>query len=242
MSEIEKIEGQRILRLIEELQQEGTPLKLHLPDRGYDHLTSVVDIRTQKQDCFFLIQYAQGLEDIILKTDRRSIDFEFTGKDNIKYVFRTRVTRIFNGKVWLKLPQVVTREQRRKQFRISAPTGSKLFFRLDTRRYELEVVDISVGGSLGILGGAPDTAIQDRNLLQVKHLEDVELVFPPASENLRVIIHRCEVKRLGRNPVTNQYEYGLEFQEIDQANTKKLNNLVYRFQREFLRRRLRINA
>jgi c-di-GMP-binding flagellar brake protein YcgR len=243
MSEIEKIEGPRILGLFEELQQEGAPLKLFLSDSEYEHLTCIVDIQTQKKNIYFLIQYAQDFKNIILNSkDDRSIDFEFTGKDGVKYLFHTQGCRVLKGKIWLKLPPVIEREQRRRQFRISTPSGSKLFFRLNSKRYELEVVDISVGGSLAILGGPPNRAIQDQNLLRVKHLQDVELVFPPESENMRVIIHYCEIKRLGRNPVTNQYEYGLEFHEMDKANTKKLNHLVYRFQREFLRKRLRVNA
>ncbi len=243
MSEIEKIEGPRILGLFKELQQEGTPLKLYLSDAAYEHLTCVVDIQTQKKNIYFLIQYAQDFENIMLNSrDDRLFDFEFTGQDGVKYLFHTQASRLFKGKIWLELPQVVEREQRRKQFRISVPSGSKLFFRLNSKRYELEVVDISAGGSLAILGGPPNRAIQDQNLLRVKHLQDVELVFLPDNENIRVIIHSCEIKRLGRNPVTNQYEYGLEFQEMDKPNTKKLNHLVYRFQREFLRKRLRINA
>jgi c-di-GMP-binding flagellar brake protein YcgR len=243
MSEIEKIEGPRILGLLEELQQEGTPLKLYLSESEYGHLTRIVDIQAQNKNIYFLIQYAQDFENTVLNSKHdRVIDFEFTGKDGVKYLFRTQGRRLMMGRIWLKLPQMIEREQRRKQFRISVPPGSKLIFRLNSRCYQLEVVDISVGGSLAILGGPSKRVIQDQNLLRVKHLQDVELVFPPESENMRVIIHDCEIKRLGRNPVTNQYEYGLEFQEIDKTNAKKLNHLVYRVQRDFLRKRLRINA
>ena len=168
--------------------------------------------------------------------------FEFTGKDSVRYLFRTQGKRVSKGRIWLELPQVVEREQRRKQFRISAPSGSKLFFCLNSKRYELEVVDISAGGSLAISDGPPQRAVVDQSLVQVKHLQEVELVFQPENEKIRVTIRQCEIKRLGRNPVTNQYEYGLEFQQMDETNIKKLNHLVYRFQRDFLRKRLRINA
>ena len=52
----------------------------------------------------------------------------------------------------------------------------------------------------------------------------------------------AEIKRLKRNPLTGRYEYALEFQEIDSLNRRKLNEQIYRFQREFLRKRLRVNA
>ena len=243
MSKIEKIEGARISGLFKELQQEGTPLKLYLPNSEYEYLTSVVDIQTQKKTNYFLIRYAQDFEKIVSNSnDDRSINFEFTDKDGVKYLFHTQGSRVIKGKIWLELPQWVEREQRRKQFRISAPTGSKLFFRLNSKRCELEVVDISMGGSLAILSGSPKRVTRFQNLLQVKNLQEVELVFPPESENRRVMVHGCEIKRLGRNPVIYQYEYGLEFQKMDRANINKLTRLVYTFQREFLRKRLRINA
>ena len=75
MPEIEKIEGQRILRLFEELQQEATPLKLYLSDSQYEHLTSVVDIHTQEKNIYFLIQYASDFENIVLNNQEdRSFD------------------------------------------------------------------------------------------------------------------------------------------------------------------------
>ena len=243
MSQIEKIEGPRILGLFEELQQEGTPLKVNLFDSEYEHLSRVVDIQTQKKNTYFLIQYGHDFESILFNSRScQTIGFEFTGNDGVKYLFRTHSSRVISGRIWLKLPRVVERKQRRKQFRISVPAGSKLIFKQNSKRYELEIVDISVGGSLAILGGPPNRVIHDQNLLRIKHLQDVELIFPPESENMPVIVHDCEIKRLGRNPVTNQYEYGLEFQHMDKTNIKRLNQLVYRFQREFLRKRLRINA
>ena len=242
MSEIEKIEGQRVLKLLEALQHDGAPLNVFLADKDFGHPNRIVDIRAQNNKSYFLIDYAQDFEDTVLSTDGAHIDFEFTDKDNIKYSFRTSGTTIFKGKIWLRLPQWIERKQRRKQFRISVPAGSKVFFRLNNQRCKLNLIDISLGGSLGVLAGVPKHRHQDQNLLHVKHLNKVELFFPREDKNVRVIIDQCEVKRRGRNPATNQYEYGLEFKEIDISNTKTLTDLVFRFQREFLRKRLRINA
>jgi c-di-GMP-binding flagellar brake protein YcgR len=243
MSNIEKIEGSRILELFRELLQEGTPLKITISDPVYEHLTCIVDLQTIEKNIYFRIQYAQSFENIVLNNAAQpSIEFEFTGKDGVKYLFRTRKSRVLKGRVWLESPQVVEREQRRKQFRISAPSGSKLFFCLDSIKFELNIVDISTGGSLAISEDPPHKTSQNRQLMQLKHLREVELVFPPEDENLRILIHDCEIRRLGRNPVTNQHEYGLSFQGMDNSNARKLNQLVYRFQREFLRKRLRINA
>ena len=242
MSETEKIEGRSVVSLLEALKHDGAPLKVFLTDKDFGHPNRIVDIRTKNNKSYFLIDYAPDFEDAVLSEDGGHIDFEFTDKDNIKYGFRTSGMKIFKGKIWLRLPQWIERKQRRKQFRISVPAGSKIFFHLNNQRCELKLIDISLGGSLGILAGVPNHRSQDQNPLHVKHLKKVELFFPREDKNVRVIIDYCEVKRVGRNPATNQYEYGLEFIEIDNSNTKKLTDLVFRFQREFLRKRLRVNA
>ncbi len=96
MVAIEKIEGQRILRLFKELQKEATLLKLSLPDNNYEHLTCIVDIQTQKKNYYFLMDYADGFQDAILDSSAASINFEFTGKDEIKYVFQTNTSMALN--------------------------------------------------------------------------------------------------------------------------------------------------
>jgi c-di-GMP-binding flagellar brake protein YcgR len=241
MAQTEKIAGQQILGLFEELRHNGTSLRLHLPQKDYTHLTRVLDLRKRRKDIFFLIDFPAGFIETNADTDAWSIDFEFTDKDNVNYFFSTRGGEIIDRNIWIKLPQVVKREQRRKLYRLTAPSGTKLSINLDSNRYELNVIDISLGGSLGVLVGIQHGDQQDPILSYAGIFENVEVVFPPEEENLRVTIKSAKVKRLRENPLTKQHEYALQFLEIDQIQTKILTDLIYRFQREFLRNRLRIN-
>ena len=241
MAQTEKIAGQQILGLFEELRHNGTFLRLHLPQKDYSHLTHVLDLRKRRKDTFFLIDYPAGFPETNADIEMCSIDFEFTDKDNGNYFFSTRGAEIIDRNIWVKLPQIVKREQRRKLYRLTAPSGTKLHVNLHSNRYELKVIDISLGGSLGVLAGIQHGDPQDPILSYAGLFQDVEIVFPPEKENLRVTIRSAKVKRLGENPLTKQHEYALQFLEIDQIQTKILTDLIYRFQREYLRNRLRIN-
>ena len=90
--------------------------------------------------------------------------------------------------------------------------------------------------------GTTKNNYRNADLARTEHIEALELNFPAENEGIRVTIKRAEIKRLRRYPQSNRYEYALEFQEIDSSNKKRLNEQIYRFQREFLRRRLRVNA
>jgi c-di-GMP-binding flagellar brake protein YcgR len=241
MAQTEKIAGQQILGLFEELRHNGTFLRLHLSQKDYAHLARVLDLRKRRKDTFFLIDLPAGFPGTHADADTWSIDFEFTDKDNVNYFFSTRGAEIVDRNIWIKLPQVVKRKQRRKLYRLPAPPVTKLYVNLHSSRYELRVIDISLGGSLGVLVGIQHGDQQDPILSYAGTFENVEVVFPPEEENLRVTIKSAIVKRLGKNPLTKQHEYALQFLEIDQIQTGILTDLIYRFQREFLRNRLRIN-
>lgn len=238
----EKIQGQNILRLFRELQKDSTLLKVYLPDDNYKYLGRITDIQTRHQVTYCLIDYPQSFKAVIKSSEAGSVEFEFTGKDEIKYTFRTAEWQIAKNKLWLQLPQSVEREQRRRQFRISAPAGTTLHFDLNSTRYVLKVIDISLGGSLGVLAGTSKKNNRNADLSQAAFIEGLELNFPSENERIRVTIERAEVKRLKRNSLTNQYEYALEFQEMDGINKRNLNDQIYRLQREFLRKRLRVNV
>jgi c-di-GMP-binding flagellar brake protein YcgR len=241
----QKIQGRDVLRLFRDLQGENTLLKLYLPGNDFKYLTRITDIQTHNKTTCFIVDYPEGLDDsdklAFEKTSTAgAMKFEFTGKDHIRYAFSSVPARFGKEKIWLPLPRTVEREQRRRQFRISAPPGSVLRFELNAVRYELKIIDISLGGTLGVLAGSAQENSRNSHLEQTRQIETLKLSFASDNEQIQVIIKRAEVKRLKHNP--HHYEYALEFKDIDSRNKKKLNDLIYRFQREFLRKRLRINA
>ena len=71
-------------------------------------------------------------------------------------------------------------------------------------------------------------------------LENVELVFPSKHDNSddsKVNIKRCQIIRRERNPQTQKYEFALEFKEVTEDEQKKLSQLFYKWQRDYLRKR-----
>ncbi len=242
MADIEKIQGQNILQLFRELKKDSTLLNVHLPDNNYKYLARIVDIRIRHKTAYFLIEYPESFKTLFKNSEAASIGFEFTGKDEINYAFRIPAWQIVKNKLWLQLPQLVERKQRRRQFRISAPAGTTLHFKLNSKHFELKVIDISLGGSLCVLIDTSKHNDRHADLTRTKYIEALDLNFPSQNESIIVTIERAEVKRLNHDPLSNRYEYALEFRKIDSINKRKLNDQIYRFQREFLRKRLRVNA
>ena len=238
MAESEKIRGSGIARIFEELRQRKTLLKLILDDTDFEHLALVTGLERKENGPHFIIDTPQGFKEAAADIDNWHIRFEFTGKDNINYVFTTIGGQIAGNQIHIKLPEEVERKQRRKLFRINAPAETKLRFSIHVTRHELEVIDISLGGSLAALVQT-DSHVQPKPPFPDTHpLKDVELIFPAEIFRQPIKIKTAQIKRLKKNPETTRYEIALEFNQISKGDERLLNDLIYRLQRQSLRKRL----
>ena len=99
---------------------------------------------------------------------------------------------------------------------------------------------MSLGGTLGVLVSLTKQMEQELKLKEPRILDNVELVFPvkdDIDDTSRVYIKRCQIIRQERNPQTKKYECAMEFKEIIEREQKKLTDLFYRWQRDYLRKR-----
>jgi hypothetical protein len=227
MAESEKIRGIRITSMFEELRQRKTLLKLILVDTDFEHLAVVTGLRRKESGSHFIIDTPRGFKEAAADIDIWQIRFEFIGKDNINYVFTTIGGQIAGNQIYIKLPEEMERKQRRKLFRIKQGT-----------RHELQVIDISLGGSLAALVQT-DIHVQPKPpFLDTRPLKDVELIFPAEIFRQSIKIKTAQIKRLKKNPETTRYEIALEFNQISKSDQRLLNDLIYRLQRQSLRKRL----
>ena len=238
MADSEKIDGDGVIRIFEELLQRKTNLQLNLRDSDYQHLTIVTALTTQKSDPSFYLDTPEGFKEATADIGTWHIHFTFTGKDNIQYRFHTVGGEISDNRIKINLPDIVERRQRRKLFRIKAPAGTILCFVVNTTRYEFEVIDISLGGSFAVLVQTDSQDDTDPPFSGSERLKDVELVFPVEIHPKPLKIETAEIRRAKRNPEVPSYELALEFAEINHRHEKQLTDLIYRLQRRYLRKRL----
>ncbi len=238
MAESEKILGSGVSSIFEELLQRKTLLKSTLVDTDFEHLVRVTELRHKENGPHFIIDTPEGFKEAAADIDTWHIRFEFTGKDNINYVFTTIGGQITDNQIYIKMPGEVERKQRRKLFRIDAPAETKLCFSIHATRYELQVIDISLGGSLAALILTDSPVKHKPPFPDIQALKDVELVFPAEISRQPIRIKTAQIKRVKKNPEKTRYEMALEFNQISTSDKRLLNDLIYRLQRQHLRKRL----
>ena len=245
MAEIEKIRGQALLQMFTDLQAEKIPLEVQLIDGRKIHLPFIRDIRKRKKLLHFLVNQTEESRQLSGQMDPSNLRFEFTDKEHIKYVFETDTWEFSRDLIWFRFPKFVQRFQRRRLFRLEAPPGTRLFFKFDGARYKLLVINISLGGTLGVLVNLTQQMENDLKRLPSKILTDVELVIPGKDRKKAgsiVKIDRCQIKRQPQNPLTGKFECAIEFVEISDMQHKHLTALFYKWQREYLRKRRFLEA
>jgi c-di-GMP-binding flagellar brake protein YcgR len=246
MLEAQKIRGKGRFDIFQQLQSDKTLIKIHIPSKGYERLTIVTGFRTQNNTPFFLIDYPGDFEQALDDEEIWRMDFEFTGKDNIQYAFRTSGGEISGDEIWVRFPDLIERRQRRENFRLDAPMGAKLHLKGAPTEHEMSVINISLGGTSGVVIDSirkkRGTGRRDPIFKTGETLRHLQLRFPSKERELTVNIKKSVVRRVEEIPRMNRYRYGLQFTEMEKKEGITLTKLIYKFQREYLRNRLPINV
>ena len=240
MANIEKIQGDAILQLFKELKKDKTPLKVKLVNGDYEHLSHIKDLRKRLRTHFFQIDFTEDFLNATEDLENWRLRIEFTGQDGILYAFEPDKYDVSRGLIWLKFTEVVHRYQRRSLFRLEAPHGTRLYFNVNNARYKLLVINVSLGGMLGVLVSLTRQMEQELELNLSRIIENVELKFPSKDgddDKSKVNIKQCQIIRQERNQQTNKFECAIAFREITEEEQRKLTELFYQWQRDYLRKR-----
>jgi c-di-GMP-binding flagellar brake protein YcgR len=238
MAESEKITGAAIPKLFEELLHQKTLLKLTVVDSDYEHLAPIAALVNRNKMPHFVIDTTEELVHATAEMDPCRLHFEFTGKDHIKYSFQTTGAESDSNRIYVKYPRGVERWQRRELFRLNAPENTKLCLTLGSVRYALDVIDISIGGTLAALVRTSSHDIETPPFTDAQILRDIELVFPSEIMRQPIQIDRVQIKRSKMNSGKTGCEVAFAFYKISTGEQQRLTDLIYRLQRKALRNRL----
>ena len=238
MEEVEIIQHKRRFDVFKQLQNDKTLVKMYVLGRQYERLTIVTDTRFKKKTPYFLIDHPAGFTKAVANDDNCRFHFEFVGNDNLVYTFRTTGKATIHSEICIRFPEVITRIQRRNNFRMAPPLGTKMYISRSLDRLEMNVIDISQGGAL-VMPVNIDMAYPNGSVFEVgSKLRNIELTFPSEEKVFRVHVDEAQVSRLGEHPVTNRTNFALQFTDIEKSQQKMLIDLIFTHQRNTLRKRL----
>lgn len=239
MTRAEKIQGKKLIRLMEQVQRERIMLSMRLVGQNYERLTMITRIPKDKNVSFFAIDPPKDFRNIITKLGTWEFHFNFNGLDHLEHMFTTFGGKFFDNETRINLPDYIERLQRRRYFRLSVPTGTNLFFESDQVQREINLINISVRGTLGLLKTFNEKDQIKPVFRKEDYLKNIKIIFPTdIKDNKRkVSVNKAIIRRAEHNPQKNMDLYAFEFTSIDRDQEKTLIQIIYNLQRMFLQKK-----
>jgi len=239
MADIDKIDGPGIHTIIEALQSDQTLVKLRIPAKDFNHLTIITDLRLSDQEAYFQIDYPHGFKEAVQGLDEWRLKFEFTGPDKLPYAFSTLGGERTGKEIWVRFPEYIERKQKREDFRLRLPYGTNIYLTASEAKWKLRVENLSRGGILAVetISAKSDVLFTEGDLV-----EELRIRFPRAREHKTIIVNKAIVKRVTRDTGKKRRFYAFQFIDLERPSESILIHHIYDLQREFLRRRLPIDA
>jgi len=239
MTGAEKVQGKKLIRLIEQVQRERIMLSMRLVGHNYERLTMITRIPKDKNVSFFTIDPPRDFRNTVSKLGTWEIHFNFKGPDNLEYIFTTSGGKFYGNEIQINFPDYIERLQRRRYFRLSVPTGTKLFFESDQVQREINLINISMRGTLGLLKTFNEKDQKKPIFKTDDYLKNIEIVFPSDTKDneQKLRIKKAIIRRAEHDPQKNMDLYAFEFVSFDKDQEKMLIQIIYNIQRSFLQRK-----
>jgi hypothetical protein len=239
MSDAEKIQDKKLFRVMEQLRQNKTKLSMRLVGQNYHRLTMVTQILKEKHTSFFIIDPPGDFKRTIAKLGTWEIHFNFKGPDNLEYIFATFGGDFLDDQPRIPFPKYIERLQRRRHFRLSVPAGTKLYFDSAQIRQEINLMNISMSGSLGLLSTSSGRDRKKPIMQKGDYIRNIEIVFPSDISNSeqKLNVNKAIVRRAEYDPKRKADIYAFEFDSVDKDQEKMLIEFIYNLQRSILKRK-----
>lgn len=236
---LHKIQGKSRLAVFEQLKKEKPLIRMKIQRLDYEELTTITDVRTKGKTHFFIISIPKKFTDIAADYERQHIHFEFNSKDGMQFVFICTSGKILDKEIWIPFPEFIEQIQRRRDFRLGFQEGTSLHFEMDSVKYKMDLINLSMGGGCAEIPTIKDETEKFPALKSGDNLLGVNIVSSSQDDNLKVHIKKASIIRVDDRKNNNGYSLGLQFLDIEREEVNKLKKMIYDLQRYFLQRRLK---
>ena len=234
MANFEKIKGQKVIDLIQNLIKAKTLIKVSITNQDFERLTVVLGIQVVKDQFIrFQIDLPEGFRVALQKLHHPILSFEFLSQDSLPHRFEVPFEDT-GDEVWLPAPEVIKRYQLRNDFRLKVPANAYATALINETELRMALDNISLGGFFcHCLNSAKAFLFKDQII------ENLSLVLVLDGEYRMVSIDRAVVRRIEGRTRQRHFGVAFEFARINAQTQKQLVQLVYGLQREYLQLRMK---
>lgn len=223
----EIIEGEKLLRKINEWVNYKQFCWLEIPKTNYRGLTIILNLQKKGEILCLIIDKIRTFSRIFQQN--QVLNIEVSERDGVAYQFQTKIIEIQSKIILTELPKFIFRLQRRKYFRILARADTEIsFFTARGIENVAKVKDYSVGGIAFFI---------ERwfGINKGDMIHNIDLKVPQKGQFLIFHIPKGVVRRIEKD-VYDKLICAIEFTEIPEITKEHLWRHVMEEQRLQIRR------
>jgi c-di-GMP-binding flagellar brake protein YcgR len=208
-------------------------VRMEIPRTKYSWITLFLGFETGPEGNWLSIDQVAGFDQALRYSRNQIIALWFFDQGGVPFSFSTEVHLSQPKEIWVELPRMIYRVQRRAFYRVKATLGMEIMLRdLVDREYKARVKDYSMGG----VAFYKELCEQWFNELKTDgRLRDNALLFPLGEEILTIPIPLAEIRRIVGFP-PHAIQGALEFLQIPESSRSQLERLIFEQQRQVIQR------
>lgn len=228
---------------LRELKKNRALVRAYIKEGAFEQVTLIRDVRLFQKMLFFLLDDAKSLRSVVEPLETWKLTVEFSDKNRYPCFFETTAGQFFGNVFWFQAPDRIQRLQRRRNFRLKAPTGATLEVMRYRKPVRLGLIDFSLGGVLCLVDSVNPLLRREPIFKEGRTFKNARLVIPLESDPpAEIPVSKARIVRSDQNSLTGAYQYGLMFIALDSTAERQLKELLYRLQRAYLRKRKKLGS
>jgi hypothetical protein len=234
-----KIQGQRLNELLRYMIEQRTILSVRMEGTDYERLTYILDMTETAGENHLIIDLPEGFNNVSRRASSWQLGFNFNGPDKLEYLFSVRGGELHDQGVRIPCPEYIERIQRRKNFRIMTPAGTRMVITTPSLKGLMDLINISLGGAYGTMAKHNLKNAREPFLKVGQRIDKLGIIFHQDNDMPEqiIVIKQAWVRRIDHDLEHNRYKYAFEFMDFESDQLAKLTQTIYHIQRQFLMRR-----
>jgi c-di-GMP-binding flagellar brake protein YcgR len=224
----ELLQGGDIPGLLHSAIKSRQRIRMEIPRTEYGWITLFLGFETGPGGPWLIIDQVAGFDQALRFSRNQTIALSFFDRAGVPFNFSTEVRFSQPKEIWVELPRMIYRVQRRAFFRVKASWGMEIMVRdLLHQEYKARVKDYSMGG----VAFYKELGEQWFKQLEADvTLQDNALLFPLGEELLTIPIPSAEIRRIVDFP-PHAIQGALEFLQRPESSRSQLERLIFEQQR-----------
>ncbi len=143
----ERIDSHQMLEMLKEWIHLRRLCKMSIPKTPYVWITMILGLEKGEVTPYLIIDRVKGEGKVIARYQSHGLRFEFLEKNGVLCWFETRAIQSRSSSILTELPEAIFRLQRRRYVRVSARSGTEIFFQRNNGSIvNAKVKDYGLGG------------------------------------------------------------------------------------------------